>query len=377
MTTTTTTTPSSSPIITTAMDEEKQLDQEGEVIAEDNHNNDDDNEEEDDGDEDDCDEEDDDDNVFEEDSDFDEPSNNKKKKEMSKTITTTPTTTTTKKRKSSSAGDDTGDKSNSTTPKKSSSAAKRTKTISSKSNTKTTRSTTSKDNTKMIKKIPDGEEEPTIFKYLENANRPYNSMALFENLHRSISKTKVQKVLDDLVLAGKIGETGETSKIYWINQDLIPMPTPQEEANMGTQMIELENSIKTSSANLVIFRNEVNNLAIEPGNSELDGLIQEVTTQNEETKNKLETYQNQIKSMSPSSSTTTPPTTSSSSSLSSNNTIPEIMDVKLLTSERDFYNKFIKTQKSIILNVLGDITSAMETDKSLGVIAAEIGMDIV
>ena len=46
--------------------------------------------------------------------------------------------------------------------------------------------------------------ESLIFNYVNDANKPFNSTAVFENLHKKVSKPNVKKILEKLAKAGKI-----------------------------------------------------------------------------------------------------------------------------------------------------------------------------
>lgn len=93
-----------------------------------------------------------------------------------------------------------------------------------------------------------GEQTDTVYNYLVATNRPYNSTAIFENLHREISQIKLKKILDELVLAGKLQETGETSKVYFVNQQLIPIPS-EEETKQEAAEVERLTALLTAQQN--------------------------------------------------------------------------------------------------------------------------------
>ncbi len=56
--------------------------------------------------------------------------------------------------------------------------------------------------------------------YIEQMNRPYNVQMLHDNLHGSVGKTALQKIVQSLADEGKLTckEFGK-QKLYWFNQD--------------------------------------------------------------------------------------------------------------------------------------------------------------
>jgi 26S proteasome regulatory subunit (ATPase 3-interacting protein) len=77
-----------------------------------------------------------------------------------------------------------------------------------------------------------------VLNYLKKQNRPYNLIALFENLHRQIPKTELQKCLDKLVKEAVVCEQifGK-AKIYTISQSQYPEVS-------GDQLQSLEDELK-------------------------------------------------------------------------------------------------------------------------------------
>ncbi|KAH9091667.1 hypothetical protein Ae201684P_011211 [Aphanomyces euteiches] len=67
-----------------------------------------------------------------------------------------------------------------------------------------------------------------VAKYLRQTNRPYSVLNVFENLHRRIGKTMLQKILDVLVEQGEINvKTYGKSQIYYYNQRKLPAPSAE------------------------------------------------------------------------------------------------------------------------------------------------------
>ncbi|SBT71971.1 Tat binding protein 1(TBP-1)-interacting protein, putative [Plasmodium malariae] len=65
----------------------------------------------------------------------------------------------------------------------------------------------------------ESEAKEKIFKYMKQTNRPYSVVNVYDNLHGSISKNSVQKLMDELSVENKLQckEYGK-AKVYLINQ---------------------------------------------------------------------------------------------------------------------------------------------------------------
>ncbi|KAF0690112.1 Aste57867_18506 [Aphanomyces stellatus] len=76
-----------------------------------------------------------------------------------------------------------------------------------------------------------------VAKYLRQTNRPYSVLNVFENLHRRIGKTMLQKILDVLVDQGEICvKTYGKSQIYYYNQSKLPLPSGDLLAKVESQL---------------------------------------------------------------------------------------------------------------------------------------------
>ena len=65
-----------------------------------------------------------------------------------------------------------------------------------------------------------GEIKEKVWKYMEEQNRPYNLLNVYDNLHGKIKKPLLQNILDELSEEGKLTskEVGKI-KIYFLNQE--------------------------------------------------------------------------------------------------------------------------------------------------------------
>ncbi|KAJ0389953.1 hypothetical protein P43SY_011631 [Pythium insidiosum] len=76
---------------------------------------------------------------------------------------------------------------------------------------------------------------------MRKTNRPYSMLNVFENLHRAVAKTALTKILDDLVDAGELAsKTYGKAKIYYMNQDKLPIPSEEERQDVEAQIKQVE-----------------------------------------------------------------------------------------------------------------------------------------
>ncbi|KAL7689846.1 putative pairing protein [Plasmopara halstedii] len=131
----------------------------------------------------------------------------------------------------------------------------------------TTKSTNSK-----VMKAEDAEEAVLdyMFKvrmHLSNANRPYSLLNVFENMHRAIAKPSLSKLLDNLVVKEKlVSKTYGKAKIYYVNQNLLPVPSEEDRHNVeeqikliSTECSALEQELKIAEATLSTITSQISN----------------------------------------------------------------------------------------------------------------------
>ena len=112
------------------------------------------------------------------------------------------------------------------------------------------------------------ENKENVLKYLTNQNRPYSVIDLVNNLHNTIPKSKIEKVLEVLKEEGSIKEKlNGKQKAYVISQDNFPVASDAEldqldkEANLVQNEINALNAeIKTKNEKLSSFNSQVKRL---------------------------------------------------------------------------------------------------------------------
>lgn len=84
-----------------------------------------------------------------------------------------------------------------------------------------------------------------VFKYLVIQNRPYSANDVTQNMHKEFGKTAIQKALEDLAALGRIKE-----KVYGKQKVYAPIQEESNQANMQTELLELDNAIRDVTAEL-------------------------------------------------------------------------------------------------------------------------------
>lgn len=80
--------------------------------------------------------------------------------------------------------------------------------------------------------------ENSVLKYLQRVNRPYSVNDIVQNLHNEVTKSAVQKVLDQLVSQGEVKEKCyNKQKIYTIAQNV------DQSTNVQQEVQELERQV--------------------------------------------------------------------------------------------------------------------------------------
>lgn len=133
------------------------------------------------------------------------------------------------------------------------------------------------------KAVSDTDAVKVIQDYMLSQNRPYSYLTVWENLHRTIKKASVPRILDQLteqgVLAAKV--FGK-AKLYQANQDNFETADQSELDRMDAEINELKGRLTTVRSDLSGLQAEVDGLTKEPSNEEADQLIEALETKLEE-----------------------------------------------------------------------------------------------
>jgi len=115
-------------------------------------------------------------------------------------------------------------------------------------------------------KVTLGGAEAQIFEYMRTQNRPYNATAVFENLHKTIAKSMIEKCLEGLVAKEQlIGKAYGKQKIYWVNQAVFETPD-----HNALQAMNDERERKAEELNSLKKSNAAADAAVKTLESELD-----------------------------------------------------------------------------------------------------------
>ena len=135
-----------------------------------------------------------------------------------------------------------------------------------------------------------------IKEYMKLQNRPYSAIQIFDNLHKRIQKSAVEKVLMKLskeedkttshpVLCEK--EYGK-AKIYYYNQAQLPSLTASDMSDLVSEVTALNGKLKSLEAQSFEAKTKVEKLMNEPTDDELDGALKELQTVLETKKRKAD-----------------------------------------------------------------------------------------
>mmetsp|Transcript_11795 Transcript_11795/g.15401 ORF Transcript_11795/g.15401 Transcript_11795/m.15401 type:complete len:346 (+) Transcript_11795:113-1150(+) len=150
----------------------------------------------------------------------------------------------------------------------------------------------SKAEKKAANKKPAAPKDPknVILQYLNQTNRPYSLINIYDNLHRSIPKNLAQKMLDELFEAGDIRmkEYGK-AKIYFADQDKLSSSdiSPESLANLDQQAKELKAHLAELTSQLNSLTSQAQTLASELPDEELRASLAEKIARNEEKENRI------------------------------------------------------------------------------------------
>ena len=100
------------------------------------------------------------------------------------------------------------------------------------------------------KNATESEVKALILNYMNDNNRPYSVIQLFENLHQCIPKPKMQQFLDKMVESGQICEKiFNKSKIYFPKQEDAPISS-EELQEADNKIVELTEAVNIKKASI-------------------------------------------------------------------------------------------------------------------------------
>eukprot|EP00126_Sphaerothecum_destruens_P006589 Sdes_comp19436_c0_seq1m10822 len=144
---------------------------------------------------------------------------------------------------------------------------------------------------KAPKKVNDADQ--IILKYLEQMNRPYSAIDIFNNLHGEIMKSQVVKSLTSLSEGGLIKEKEYgKSKVYAPLQTNMEKVSDEELKKMDSQISELKESLKEAKSELSTVEKQLSNLKSQLTEDEINKELESLDKHNLEMKQKLQKLSN-------------------------------------------------------------------------------------
>ncbi|KAI5793777.1 Tat binding protein 1-interacting protein-domain-containing protein [Peziza echinospora] len=137
---------------------------------------------------------------------------------------------------------------------------------------------------KKTKKEQVGGEQASdlVLEYLRKQNRPYSIIEIVANLHDTVSKTNLTKILKDLVERDLVKEkVSGKQAIYHIVQDPNDAATPEELKEMDAMLEKLKEEITNLKAEKKAWEAELNTLKAAPSS---ESLRESIKTLNKEIK---------------------------------------------------------------------------------------------
>eukprot|EP01035_Chromulina_nebulosa_P016992 gene16992-22489_t len=126
----------------------------------------------------------------------------------------------------------------------------------------------------------DASAKKAILKYFQQQNRPYSAIQVYDNFHKRIAKSMIERALSSL--SGETGSGGELcckeygkSKIYYVNQATMPSNyTVDDIDTIENEIDELNKTIDDLHQNEKSIKQIQMQLESEPADSEMENVIQ-------------------------------------------------------------------------------------------------------
>ena len=137
----------------------------------------------------------------------------------------------------------------------------------------------SKEKSKIKKKEETKIDDPKqyVYDYMKSQNRPYSLQNIFDNLHGSIKKGQLGKILDSLVDEGSLIMKEYNSKIYLFNQDKLEIKVSDADINeLQKEIDEKREENKQLREEITSKNNELKILTTTLTDDELKAKIKEM-----------------------------------------------------------------------------------------------------
>lgn len=121
-----------------------------------------------------------------------------------------------------------------------------------------------------VKELSEKEGYGVIQKYINEQNKPFSAVTIFENLHKTIKKAHVVRICAQLAQDGKIieKEFGKC-KIYYADQSQFPSVSEKELQEMGDEIDELNERSKELATEVTTLKSELKSLETAMSDAEL------------------------------------------------------------------------------------------------------------
>lgn len=117
------------------------------------------------------------------------------------------------------------------------------------------------------------DEKQTVFEYMKQQNRPYSLINVFDNLHSSIKKPQLQKILDALVDEKLLIMKEYNTKIYLANQNLFETVTEERMKELEKEENDTKEIIAELKDELQSKQNELKTIMTTFTDEELNSRI--------------------------------------------------------------------------------------------------------
>lgn len=131
--------------------------------------------------------------------------------------------------------------------------------------------------------VKDSDAKKAILKYMQEQNRPYIHLNVFDNLTGKgigVKKSYVAKALEELAAEGKLTEKiNGKAKVYYAEQDSLEQLTPEQLAEIDKQCKQMEDEINQQNAQMRQDESDIKSIEATPTDSQLDSLLADAEKQ--------------------------------------------------------------------------------------------------
>lgn len=135
-----------------------------------------------------------------------------------------------------------------------------------------------------------GDAEAAVLDYMRKTNRPYSLLNVFENMHRVIAKPSLTKLLDNLVVKEELAsKTYGKAKIYYLNQNNLPVPSEEERLAIEEQINTVTAECTASEQELKSAETTLSGISSQISDADLDAALNQLEDEAAALETKVET----------------------------------------------------------------------------------------